>query len=246
MAIPAAGDRWLILDAGTGLARLASVLDGRPLRASILLSHLHWDHTHGLPFLLNADRDDAELDVLLPAQPDGSSAIDVMARAMSPPHFPLTPDGLQGTWRYRSVDAGPFDVEGFAVTAADIAHRGGRTFGYRVEHETGSLAYLPDHGLGIATPSTGPPPRSSCGASTCCCTAPGTSRRNGPSPTSTATPPSTTPSRWRRSATSGDSCSSTTPLGARTPRSPPSSSNYRPARSRSRSAAKGLWVETRA
>ncbi len=38
------------------------------------------------------------------------------------------------------------------ITATDIAHRGGRTFGYRVEHETGSLAYLPDHGLGIATP----------------------------------------------------------------------------------------------
>ena len=152
VAIRAAGDRWLILDAGTGLARLASVLDGRPLRASILLSHLHWDHTHGLPFLLNADRADAELDVLLPAQADGSSAIDVMARAMSPPHFPLTPDGLQGTWRYRSLDAGPIDIEGFAVTAADVVHRGGRTFGYRVDHETGSLAYLPDHGVGIATP----------------------------------------------------------------------------------------------
>src|SRR5438128_11436013 len=40
----------LVLDAGTGLQRLSPLLDGRPFRGSILLGHLHWDHTHGLPF----------------------------------------------------------------------------------------------------------------------------------------------------------------------------------------------------
>jgi ribonuclease BN (tRNA processing enzyme) len=33
----------------------------------------------------------------------------------------------------------------FAVTAFDVAHKGGRTFGYRAEDASGSMVYLPDH-----------------------------------------------------------------------------------------------------
>ena len=76
VAIPARDGRWLLLDAGTGMARLAGVLDDEPLRASVLLTHLHWDHTHGLPFLPNADNEGAEIDVLLPAPANGATALD--------------------------------------------------------------------------------------------------------------------------------------------------------------------------
>jgi ribonuclease BN (tRNA processing enzyme) len=31
------------------------------------------------------------------------------------------------------------------VTAADAAHKGGRTFGYRVADDRGAIGYLPDH-----------------------------------------------------------------------------------------------------
>ena len=153
VAIPARDDRWLLLDAGTGMARLAGPLDGAPLRATIVLTHLHWDHTHGLPFLPNADRADAEIDVLVPAQPDGATALATMARAMSPPHFPVAPDGLLGTWRYRSLNPGRWEIEGFDVTVAEIHHGGGRTFGYRVADASGSLAYLPDHSPRLAPPA---------------------------------------------------------------------------------------------
>src|SRR5207245_3359815 len=40
----------LVLDAGTGLMRLSAMLGPRPFGRTLLLSHLHWDHTHGLPF----------------------------------------------------------------------------------------------------------------------------------------------------------------------------------------------------
>src|SRR5205823_4542241 len=36
-------------------------------------------------------------------------------------------------------------VEGFGLRAVDVRHKGGRTFGYRVSDERGSLAYIPDH-----------------------------------------------------------------------------------------------------
>jgi hypothetical protein len=42
------GSCRLILDAGTGLRRLPEALGGKPFAGSMLLTHLHWDHTHGL------------------------------------------------------------------------------------------------------------------------------------------------------------------------------------------------------
>ena len=46
------GPPTLVLDAGTGLRNLTRHLDGQPFRGTILLGHLHWDHTHGLPFFV--------------------------------------------------------------------------------------------------------------------------------------------------------------------------------------------------
>ena len=152
VAIPATGGRWLVLDAGTGLRQLGAVLDGAPLRGSILLTHLHWDHTHGLPFLPNADRPDADVSLWLPAPSDGADAVETLARAMSPPHFPIGPDGLLGEWSFAALDEGEHTLEGFTVTAAEVAHKGGRTYGYRVDGPDGSLAYLPDHAPRLAAP----------------------------------------------------------------------------------------------
>ena len=153
VAIPAADGRWLVLDAGTGLRKLGAVLDGAPLRGSILLTHLHWDHTQGLPFLANADRADAEVALQLPAQGDGADAVAVLRGAMSPPHFPIGPEGLLGSWSFGALPTGRHAIEGFTVTAAEIEHKGGRTYGYRVESSAGSIAYLPDHCPRLADPA---------------------------------------------------------------------------------------------
>jgi ribonuclease BN (tRNA processing enzyme) len=73
------------------------------------------------------------------------SARDLLARTMSPPSFPIEPEGLMGTWRFLPEPEGVASIEGFEVTAADISHKGGRTVGYRVSDAAGSFAYLPDH-----------------------------------------------------------------------------------------------------
>jgi phosphoribosyl 1,2-cyclic phosphodiesterase len=137
------GAPTLVLDAGTGLRRLTGVLAGAPFRGTILLSHLHWDHTQGLPFFAAGDRDDARVTLVMPAQGDPA---EVLARALSPPHFPIGPDGLRGDWNFRGIGAGEHTLEGFAVLAAEIPHKGGRTFGYRIAQGGASLAYLSDHG----------------------------------------------------------------------------------------------------
>lgn len=132
----------LVLDAGTGLRRLTRVLGGRPFRGTLLLGHLHWDHTHGIPFFASGDQPDAAVTVLMPAQGDAAS---VLARVMSPPHFPIGPHQLRGSWRFDGVEEGEHTIEGFSVLALEIPHTGGRTFGYRVSDGRSSIAYLSDH-----------------------------------------------------------------------------------------------------
>lgn len=133
----------LVLDAGTGLRVLTEVMEGRPFRGTILLSHLHWDHMMGLPFFESGDHPDADVRLLVPAQ--GADAEELLSRAMSPPNFPITPSQLRGRWRFETYDAGGFEVEGFEVLAREVPHTGGRTMGVRIADSSGSVAYMPDH-----------------------------------------------------------------------------------------------------
>jgi phosphoribosyl 1,2-cyclic phosphodiesterase len=135
----------LILDAGTGIRSVTRLLGGNPFKGAILLSHLHWDHVQGLPFFSSGDQDEAEVTLMLPEQENGSSAETVLARAMSPPHFPMEPHQLRGAWTFATLPPDEWQGEGFTVLAREIPHKGGRTFGYRVSDGHSTFTYMPDH-----------------------------------------------------------------------------------------------------
>ena len=132
----------LVLDAGTGLSRLSSDLGGKPFVGSILLGHLHWDHTHGIPFFPAGDDPEAFVSLYQPAQGD---PLEVLSKVIAPPHFPVTPKELRGKWDFKSLEEGEHHLEGFTVTAIEIPHTGGRTFGFRVTDGENTVAYMSDH-----------------------------------------------------------------------------------------------------
>ncbi|MGZ6982934.1 MAG: MBL fold metallo-hydrolase [Ilumatobacteraceae bacterium] len=134
----------LVLDAGTGLRAVSVLMEGQPFRGSILLGHLHWDHTQGLPFFRAADRPDAVTRVFVPEQ--GAPPLELLGRFMGPPAFPILAAELQGSWSFESIDEGAQTIEDFTVLAREIPHKGGRTMGYRIDDGHSSLAYLSDHG----------------------------------------------------------------------------------------------------
>jgi phosphoribosyl 1,2-cyclic phosphodiesterase len=142
----------LLLDAGTGLRNATTLLDGAAFHGTIVLTHLHWDHTHGIPFFRGADREGARVMLYLPDQGDSKSAVEVLGRCMSPPHFPVGPTELRGDWHYDVLAPSTIEVEGFTVTAIEIPHKGGRTYGYRVSDGRTTIAYAPDHCPTVAGP----------------------------------------------------------------------------------------------
>jgi phosphoribosyl 1,2-cyclic phosphodiesterase len=135
----------VLLDAGTGIRRTSSLLDGEPFRGSVLLTHLHWDHVHGLPFCDATDRNDSRVTLFVPDQLDGSDPLEVLSRGMSPPHFPVRADELRGEWSFIALSSSKLEVEGFTVLVEEIPHKGGRTYGFRVSDGTSTIVYMPDH-----------------------------------------------------------------------------------------------------
>ena len=134
----------LVLDAGTGIRELSKTLLHQPFHGTILLGHLHWDHTQGLPFFPSGDREGSKVTLYVPCQFD-EPPVELLARAMSVPHFPIRPDELDGDWSFLPLEPGVHELEGFTVEAREIPHKGGRTFGFRVSNGNAVVAYLSDH-----------------------------------------------------------------------------------------------------
>jgi phosphoribosyl 1,2-cyclic phosphodiesterase len=140
----------VILDLGTGLRsygeQLATdgLLDG--YRASVLLTHLHWDHIQGLPFFAPLSAGGGSVTVFGPEQADGPLD-DVFRGVMSPPYFPITPEQLNGDVAFEAVSNDDFAANGAKVKARWVRHTD-PTLGFRVDIEGFSVAYLSDHGPG--------------------------------------------------------------------------------------------------
>lgn len=136
----------LVLDLGTGL-RFWGVdvlaAQSAPLRATALVSHLHWDHVQGLPFFPPIHQPGTEMHIIGPPQ-QGGSLEEVFKAFLCPPVFPVGLDDLVGIITFAEAGSEPI-VHGTAtITARDVPHVG-PTVGYRIDHGGRSIAYISDH-----------------------------------------------------------------------------------------------------
>ena len=133
----------LVLDAGTGIRSLALELPSGLSRVDVLLTHLHMDHIIGLGFFAPLYNSEMEVHIWGPAS--ATSSLDArLRRYLAPPLFPVLLRDLPCRLELHHTGRGRFSIGPFHIRAARICHPG-HTVGYRIETETGSLAYLPDH-----------------------------------------------------------------------------------------------------
>jgi phosphoribosyl 1,2-cyclic phosphodiesterase len=141
------GQTLIILDAGTGIRRLGEGLIGDPrtggIDATVLLSHLHWDHIQGLPFFVPAYLPSSRLSIAGTAH-GVMSLRDALAHQMTAPVFPVRLAELAATIDFLEVRPGDsFDVGEAQVRAVRLNHPGG-VLAYRIEHEGRSVVYATD------------------------------------------------------------------------------------------------------
>jgi len=135
-------DTVLVLDAGTGIRRLGVQIQPDIARVDILLTHLHMDHIQGLGFFGPLYHPGIDVHIWGPA----SSTLSLGARLtryLSPPLFPVRLRDLPCVTCH-DVPCRPFDIGPFHIKTSLVCHTD-PTVGYRIQTESGTAVYLPDH-----------------------------------------------------------------------------------------------------
>jgi phosphoribosyl 1,2-cyclic phosphodiesterase len=149
--------RSLIFDAGTGIVPLARHLSetaaGR--QVELFLTHFHWDHIQGLPFM--ALLRDAAASIRIHGESRDDAGIqDLLAAQMRAPYFPIEWHDLPARMSYHSLDARPWTEDGLTVTPFRVRHPG-HTYGFRIGYAGVSVVFVPDNEpafVGYPLPST--------------------------------------------------------------------------------------------
>ena len=144
------GDETVIFDLGTGLRALGvELLSHGPVRASLFLSHYHWDHIAGLPFFAPAYDPHSEL-TIHGATRKGRDVRQILSGQMVDPYFPVDLGALNARLRFVPLqDGGIAHVGAGVLKAAELNHPGG-ALGFRLEHGGKSMVYATDFEHGTA------------------------------------------------------------------------------------------------
>ena len=135
-----------VLDCGTGARPLGAhwmANVSKPVRASILIGHTHWDHIQGFPFFAPFFIPGNEFSVYAP-NGEGSSLHKVLAGQMEFTYFPVDLGQLPATLSYCDLAEGVHQIGGAQVGAQYMNHPA-VTLGYRIQADGVTVAYLCDH-----------------------------------------------------------------------------------------------------
>lgn len=140
-----AGERRVVLDAGTGLRTLGNKFLNEDVRqAWLLLTHTHWDHINGFPFFKPAYMKDRRFDIMA-GHLERGGVREVLSGQMTGPTFPVPLETMRAELAFNDFTAGDsFDLgPDTRVVTAPLNHPNGAT-GYRIEHAGRALCYVTD------------------------------------------------------------------------------------------------------
>jgi len=136
----------ILLDCGTGAHALGQALLAEPhgpRRGHVFISHTHWDHIQGLPFLGPLFDAQFEWDIYGP-RGLGPSIRETLAGQMQYTYFPITIEQFAAKVRYHDLVEGSLAIDDVRITAHYMNHPA-LTLGYRIEADGATLVYATDH-----------------------------------------------------------------------------------------------------
>lgn len=144
-AVTDAGRR-IIFDCGTGVRLLGGHLlanGPKPITATMLLGHTHWDHIQGFPFFAPIFIPGNRFTVCAP-EGCNTSLGEALAGQMQYTYFPVALEQLGASITYRNLAEGVHDIDGVRITTQFLNHPA-ITLGYKVEADDVTVLYLCDH-----------------------------------------------------------------------------------------------------
>jgi phosphoribosyl 1,2-cyclic phosphodiesterase len=139
------GTDRVIFDAGTGLRELGHRLAPESnVKATILLSHYHWDHLLGLPFFTPIFKPDTVLD-LYGESKEGGGPKEALMRQFTAPSFPVEFSTLPSKMNFFDVKPGDkFEVGSIKIEVGRLNHPNAAIC-YRAQVGKASIVYASDH-----------------------------------------------------------------------------------------------------
>ena len=136
-------EAFIVLDAGSGIRRLSGNIPEGIARIDLLLTHLHMDHIIGLGFFGPLYNSAVTVNIYGPSsfrEPLASR----LTRYLSPPLFPIRLQDLPCQLNLIEINQSEFQIGDLTIKSDYVCHPG-PTLGFRIENETSSIAYIPDH-----------------------------------------------------------------------------------------------------
>jgi phosphoribosyl 1,2-cyclic phosphodiesterase len=138
------GEKLIILDAGSGIRELGiSLLKEMPIEATILFSHLHWDHIQGFPFFAPGFIAGNKLN-LFAEKKLNKTFESLMSGQMIYPHFPITMKDLDARITFNELEYGDeIDFDKVNIKTSRNNHPDG-CIAFRIEYKGKILVYATD------------------------------------------------------------------------------------------------------
>jgi phosphoribosyl 1,2-cyclic phosphodiesterase len=132
-------DRLIIIDSGSGIRALgndiiAHDLPRGPIKTELFLTHTHWDHISGFPFLAPIYIAGAELKIFGPVTFEEDTLEDIVGGQLSYRYFPVREAELASKVEYIHLKEERLDLgDGIVITTKYLNHPI-CCLGYRVEY----------------------------------------------------------------------------------------------------------------
>ncbi|HEX7513036.1 MAG TPA: MBL fold metallo-hydrolase, partial [Candidatus Methylomirabilis sp.] len=146
VGVTTSGGACFVFDCGTGARPLGAELMAhtpKPISATILLSHTHWDHIQGFPFFVPAYLPTTTVH-LYGSTGRGRPLEKVIRGQMDTDYFPVALGDMQSALHVHEFKGKPFQIGEATLTAKFLNHPG-MTLGYRITCGKKSMVYATDN-----------------------------------------------------------------------------------------------------
>jgi CheY-like chemotaxis protein len=140
------GHDLIIVDAGTGIRPLGSIIDpNRPKHIHLLISHTHWDHLAGFPFFNPIYDPDCTITIMTPIGFEKTTR-ELFTEMLAHAYFPVRLNDIQATLIFKDIHEGvPFSIGHIDVNTHYAYHPGATLcFKFSIDNKS-SFGYATDN-----------------------------------------------------------------------------------------------------